>query len=174
MANEPGHAPKIIVDDDWKSQAQAEKERFAQDEVKKAAEAPARSGAPGAGPDELPPADFPSLVGMLVTQALMYLGGVADRRTGQAVFDPEMARFYVDLLAVLEEKTKGNLSEAEAKDLSGAVHELRLRFVELSQAMARQAMQGKGPGAPGAAGIIGAAGGASGFGPTDPPMTRVG
>ena len=150
MTNEPGQSPKIIVDSDWKSQAQAEKDRLTQDESKREAEAAAKAGAEGGAPGELPPADFPSLVGMLVTQALMYLGGVADRRTGQAVFDPDMSRFYIDLLAVLEEKTRGNLSEAEGKDLVGAVHELRSRYVELVQAVARQATQ---PGAGGPAPI---------------------
>jgi hypothetical protein len=142
MSNEPGGAPKIIVDSDWKNQAQAEKDRLAEDESKREAEAAAKAGAGGGGaPGDLPPADFPSLVGMLVTQALMYLGGVADRRTGQAVFDPDMSRFYIDLLAVVEEKTRGNLTEAESRDLVGAVHELRSRYVELVQAVARQAAQ---------------------------------
>jgi hypothetical protein len=140
MSNEAAGAPKIIVDSDWKNQAQAERDRLADAESKREAEAAAKAEA-GSAPGELPPADFPSLVGMLVTQALMYLGGVADRRTGQAVFDPDMARFYIDLLAVVEEKTRGNLTEAESRDLVGAVHELRSRYVELVQVVARQAAQ---------------------------------
>lgn len=130
MSNEAGQPPKIIVDSDWKSQAQAEKDRLVAEEAQK--QPPAREA--GA----LPPADFASLVGMLVTQALMYMGGVADRRTGQAIFDPEMSRFYIDLLAVLEEKTRGNLEEPESQDLVAAVNELRARYVELMQAVARQ------------------------------------
>lgn len=151
-------APKIIVDDDWKSQAQAEKERLGEAEAKQAAAAGAGGGA---APGELPPADFPSLVGMLLTQALMYLGGVADRKTGQAIFDPEMSRFYIDLLAVLEEKTRGNLSEDESKDLVGAVHELRSRYVELSQMMAKQVAAG--------GGAIGGMGGSRGSGGSPSP-----
>lgn len=157
MSNSSDQAPKIIVDSDWKSQAQAERDRLAADESKREAEAASK---PGAGePGALPPADFQSLVGMLVTQALMYLGGVADRKTGQAVFDPDMSRFYIDLLAVLEEKTRGNLAEAESRDLVGAVHELRSRYVELVQAVARQAASA-GPGGAGPGG--------------GPPMFRVG
>ncbi len=151
MSSESGQAPRIIVDSDWKSQAQAEKDRFAADESKRVADAASKSAAGAGEPGELPPADFPSLVGMLVTQALMYLGGVADKRTGQAVFDPDMSRFYIDLLAVLEEKTRGNLAEAESRDLAAAVHELRSRYVELVQAVARQAADG-GQGGPAAAG----------------------
>ncbi|MBL8746720.1 MAG: DUF1844 domain-containing protein [Phycisphaerae bacterium] len=147
MSNDPGQAPKIIVDSDWKSQAQAEKDRLAADESKREAEASRKSSAGAGEPGELPPADFQSLVGMLVTQALMYLGGVADRKTGQAVFDPDMSRFYIDLLAVLEEKTRGNLAESESRDLVGAVNELRSRYVELVQMVARQAAAA-GPGGP--------------------------
>ena len=129
-------APKLIIDDDWKSQAQAERERLAE---KEGASKPAAAGAGAGGAQgEIPPADFPSLVGMLITQALTYMGGMVDRRTGHAIFDPDMAKFYIDLLAVLETKTKGNLSEDESRDLSGAVVELRSRFVELVQMIAQQ------------------------------------
>ncbi len=135
MPDEQSSKPKIIVDDDWKSQAQAEKEKLAEAEAQAAAKA--GPGGPGA-PGELPPADFASLVGMLATQSLMYLGGVADRKSGGVIFDPEMARFYIDLLGVLETKCKGNLSEDESKDLTGALHELRVRYVEMSRAVAAQ------------------------------------
>lgn len=133
--------PEILIDSDWKSQAQAEKERLAE------AEARSKGGPGGAAPGqgELPPADFSALVGMLATQALMYLGGMADRKSGQLIFDPEMARFYIDLLAVVEEKTKGNTTEQESADLAGALQELRMRFVELARAVAAQGAQGGAP-----------------------------
>lgn len=140
MPDQPADAPKIIVDSDWKSQAQAEKERLAEEEARRNPPT-----APGGRAEraELPPADFSALVGILVTQALMYLGGIADRKSGAAIFDPDMARFYIDLLATLEQRTKGNLTDAETRDLEGAIHELRLRFVELTQAVARQAAAGQ-------------------------------
>lgn len=140
MPDQPADAPKIIVDADWKSQAQAEKERLAEEEAKRT---PPTAPGGQAERGELPPADFSALVGILVTQALMYLGGIADRKTGAAIFDPDMARFYIDLLATLERRTKGNLTDAETRDLEGAIHELRLRFVELTQAVARQAAAGQ-------------------------------
>ncbi len=158
--DQPQPKPQILVDDDWKTQAQAEKEKMAQAEAEAAAQsAPGEAGAGGPGAQQLPPADFPSLVGMLVTQAIMYLGGVADKESGGVVFDPDLSRFYIDLLAVLEEKTKGNLSEQEAKDLSSAINELRMRFVELSQMLAKQVAEGKGVGGPGAPGMPGGPGG---------------
>lgn len=158
--------PKIVIDSDWKAQAQQEKERLAAKEREAAAKAPAAKtgagamGGPGAGPEggeyDLPPADFPSLVGTMVTQCLLYLGGFPDPQTGRAVVSLEHAKFNIDLLAVLEEKTKGNLAPEEASDLSQALNELRLRFVEISKALvqmqAKAAMEAAQGGAGGAAG----------------------
>jgi hypothetical protein len=135
MPDRDQDAPKIIVDSDWKSQAQAEKERLAEEEAAREQQA----GAPGApGPGGLPPADFNGLVGMLATQAVMYMGAMADKTSGQAIFDPEYSKHMIDLLGVLEEKTKGNLTDDEARDLQQILHELRSRFVELARVVAEQ------------------------------------
>jgi hypothetical protein len=162
-----GDTPKIVVDSDWKSQARAEKERLAAAERQKAAEKQKRAeaspaappaGAPGKGPARsaetdddrgLPPADFQSLIGTLITQALMYLGAFPDPQTGRAVVSLEHGRFHIDLLSVLEEKTKGNLTQAESQDLKQALYELQMRYVEISKAVAQMAQKGKvaGPGA---------------------------
>jgi len=164
MSGQGGEAPKIIIDSDWKSQAQAEREKLAEAEAKAQAEAAARgpAGQPGDMPG-LPPADFRTLIEMLAMQALMYLGGVADRRTGQAVFDPDYSKHMIDLLGVLEAKTKGNLTAEETQDISGVLNELRMRYVELSRMMAEQVASGKlGPsGAPGMPGIAKPGGGVS-------------
>lgn len=157
MTNPQGFKPEILVDSDWKNQAQAEKERLA--------EAEAKTGpAAGGGAEALPPADVTSLVGMLVTQALMYLGGVADKRTGGAIFDPELSKYYIDLLGVLEEKTRGNLSQAESQDLAEAVHELRGRWVQLTRMVAQQMATGQG-----AASHLAGGTGTTGPTPTGPP-----
>lgn len=162
--------PKIVVDSDWKSQARAEKERLAATEKNKAP-APAaggqgKAGAAGAGgagerhgQERMPEADFSTLVGTLITQALMYMGGIPDPETGRAMVSLEHARFHIDLLGVLEAKTKGNLTEDEAQDVSQSLNELRLRFVEISKAVAQwQAQQAMGGGAGGMGGLGGAGG----------------
>jgi hypothetical protein len=48
-----------------------------------------------------------------------------------------MAKHHIDSLAVLEEKTKGNLSEEEKKMLDAALYETRMRFVSIAQQMIR-------------------------------------
>ncbi len=154
-------ASKLVVDSDWKSQAQAEKEKLA--EAEKKAPAP-KAGARGG--KELPPADFKTLVGTLVTQAGMYLGWFPDAQ-GRAMVSLEYAKFHIDLLAVFAEKTKGNITKEEEEELAAAIHELRGQFVEISQAVAERAKaaaMGKGTGMPGAGGGFGSPGGFAGPG----------
>lgn len=140
--------PKIVIDSDWKSQAEAERERLAQAEAR--ASEKAGKGEQG----ELPPADFRGLVGTLATQAIMYLGGIADRQSGKVVVDLEMSRHFIDLLGVLEEKTKGNLTDEESEELSGLLNELRSRYVEFSK-MVAQEMEKQGGGQPPTGGASG-------------------
>ncbi|MBX3402367.1 MAG: DUF1844 domain-containing protein [Phycisphaeraceae bacterium] len=135
MSQNPGE-PKIVIDSDWKAQAQAERAKLAEQEKKSAAAKPAPAGDGDAQMEGLPPADFQTLLGSMITQALMYMGGFPDPETGRAMVSLEHAKFHIDLLGVLEEKTKGNLTEEEASDLSRALTELRMRFVEISKAVA--------------------------------------
>lgn len=127
--------PKIIVDDDWKSQARAEKEKL------KASE-PAKPNAERA--DAMPEKiGFEHLVEVLATQALAYLGAYPDPQTGRAMLAPDLAKLHIDLLGVLEEKTRGNLTEDESRKLKGILHELRMQFVEISKAIAKAVQEGK-------------------------------
>lgn len=143
--SDSAETPKIHIDSDWKSQAQAEKEKLkALDQEKKKPASSAGKGAQ-AGYGDLPPADFEGLLSTLASQALLYLGGIADPRTGRAIVDLEGAKFHIDLLTVLEEKTKGNLSEEEGKKLATFIYELRNRWVQISQ-MAAEAMMNQGGG----------------------------
>lgn len=143
--------PKIQIDSDWKAEAQKEKERLAKAEQEKTV----KHGAAGAG-GPLPPADFHALTGMLVQQAIMGLGVLADRKTGGVIVDLEGSRYAIDLLEVLEQKTKGNLTDEEAKELRQLLSELRTRFVQVASMVARQAAQGPAATAPGASDSLGA------------------
>jgi Domain of unknown function (DUF1844) len=179
MPDSPGEQPKIIIDSDWKAQAQKEREKLAQKEqeaaAKKAPPGPrSAAGAPAAGPADpqgdpegMPPADFQALVGTMVTQCLMYMGGFPDPQTGRALVSLEHARFHIDLLAVLEEKTRGNITKEESEDLAAAVNELRLRFVEIAKAIAQASKEGRlsRGGQPGMGGPAGAGGPSLSFNP---------
>lgn len=133
-------APSLQVDADWKAQAQAEKERLAEKE----AEAPAEGAA---GAERLPPADFRSLLGFLAQQAISGLGMYGDQKTGKVMIDLEGSKFWIDMIAVVEEKTKGNLTDEEANEVKQLVVQLRAQFVQMSQLVAQQ--MAAGGGAPG-------------------------
>jgi len=133
--------PSLHIDTDWKKQAQEEKKRLAEQEQKKAAEAakprpapaePTMGGMPraGAGRGErgLPPATFTTLVQSIVTQVLFYLGELS-ARGAEPSLNLDMAKHNIDLLGVLEEKTKGNLTPEEKKLLDSVLYELRMRYV---------------------------------------------
>jgi len=124
--------PKIHVDSDWKAEAQAEKERLVEAEA--AAPEPTAQGR-GA----LPTADFKGLVGLLASQAIMGLGAMPDKTGKGVMIDLEGAKFAIDLLAMIEEKTKGNLDDEESKELDAVLVELRSRFVQITQLLAQQA-----------------------------------
>ena len=129
--------PKIHVDSDWKAQAQQEKQKLAEQEKQKEAEGGEQGGQQG----QMPPANFETLMSTMATQALFALGAIPDPRTGQASLSPELAKHHIDMLGVLEEKTEGNLSDEEAKMLSQTLHELRQRYVEVTEAIKQQAQQ---------------------------------
>ena len=129
--------PKIHIDADWKAEAQKEKERLAAEEKSKSKE----TGG-GKGPSDLPEPSFQALLGILASQALMGLGTMVDPQSRGVVIDLEGSRFSIDLLEMLEEKTKGNLSEDEASELRQVLNELRARFVQVSRLVAQQAASG--------------------------------
>lgn len=160
--NEPNaDKPKLIIDEDWKTQVQREREQLrkphgaaqeegavepqaasgaAAAEVEQPSAVKAPRGSREAGPaggeeSELPPpppANFPLLVSMLGTQALLAMGQLGEH-------DPaspprlDYAKHYIDLLGVLEEKTKNNLGTDEAHLLGDWLHQLRIAFVEMSK-----------------------------------------
>lgn len=76
---------------------------------------------------------FGTLLISLSTQALMHLGEIPDLEGGETRKDLEAARNIIDLIAVLERKTRGNLDSDEAALLERILYDLRMRFVALSR-----------------------------------------
>jgi hypothetical protein len=129
-----GEEPKIIVDDDWKSQVEQEKEQ-----LKQAAE---NSDEPHSGDadeaHELPPATFMVLMSTLATQAMAAMGLLPDPMTGQPAVNSPMAKHFIDLLAMLQEKTKGNLTDEESNHLRDGLHQLRMIYVSADKPQSAQ------------------------------------
>jgi hypothetical protein len=137
--------PSLHIDTDWKKQAQEEKKRLAEEEARKAAaaapaaspSAPPTPGSPRPGPAgargsrELPPASFPTLVQSILTQILFYLGDLSTRGAEPSV-NLDMAKHQIDILGILEEKTRGNLTPEEKQLLDTALYETRMRYVSVA------------------------------------------
>jgi hypothetical protein len=118
---------KIIVDEDWKQQAQREKKILAaqeKDEKKKPSKSKAERG-------PLPKGNFAALISMLTTQALFAMG-VLKIEGQEREPDLEMAKYNIDMLETLQEKTKGNLAEEEKKVLEDTLNQLRMAYVKIA------------------------------------------
>jgi hypothetical protein len=121
MTEDNQDEPKIIVDEDWKEQVQQEKQQLNEGDQ-----------ADGPAPEEegeIPPASFLSLLSMLGAQAMGGLGVLPDPMTGKPRINRPLAKHFIDTLGILEEKTKGNLTDEEAAHLRDALHQLRMMFV---------------------------------------------
>ena len=76
---------------------------------------------------------FTAFVMSLATTAAVHFGDIPDPDGGATRADLPAARQMIDILAMLQDKTKGNLSAEEAQLVEALLYELRMRFVEASQ-----------------------------------------
>ena len=81
----------------------------------------------------LPPVDFGTFVLSLGSSAVMHMGERAGDEGGAAKKDLALAKHTIDILSMLQVKTKGNLTAQEDKLLETLLYELRLRYVEASK-----------------------------------------
>jgi hypothetical protein len=90
---------------------------------------------PAAGTSrELPPADFSTFILSLGSSALIHLGDVEPPGGEGQRRDLPMAKHTIDLLSLLREKTRSNLTPEEDKLLESLLYDLRLRYVEVVKA----------------------------------------
>ncbi|RUM39088.1 MAG: DUF1844 domain-containing protein [Desulfobulbus sp.] len=79
----------------------------------------------------MPEVTFSSFILSLNTSALYHLGEIGDPQTGRKTVDLDLAKNAIDTLALLKEKTRGNLSSDEGELLTRVVYELKMRFVQV-------------------------------------------
>lgn len=84
--------------------------------------------------ENLPETDFVTFVLSLNQNALLHLGDAPDPATGAAERDLALARQTIDLLALLQDKTRNNLTGEEEQVLHQVLYDLRMRYVEVSRA----------------------------------------
>ena len=122
--NESGSDKKILIDEDWKTRV--EKER-AQETAEGASPQPGASEEPA-----LPPATLASLIQMIALQTLDALGVLVAREGEPAKAPrPDVARHLIDMLEMLDAKTKGNRTTEESGFLERTLYELRMAFVSI-------------------------------------------
>lgn len=117
-------------------------QKFAYDASAQRLEDLVRAQNPGVGPQ--PPVTFDHLVNQLYVSAMIQMG--AGTQEGQRPrVDILGARQTIDLMGVLAEKTRGNLTEAEDRTLQAVLYEVRMAFLELTNMISLQSMQPPGP-----------------------------
>jgi Domain of unknown function (DUF1844) len=159
MSSESPEEPKLIIDEDWKTQVQREKERLKQQkeqepvsenananqpvEVSGAQSEPAMKEIAAAAKSDNetaekelqppPPASFEFLVSGMATQAIAAMGHLPGDDGQSLPVRLDYARHYIDLLGIIESKTVGNLSDAEQRFLQNTLHQLRMLFVSVKK-----------------------------------------
>ncbi len=125
MADE---TPKIIIDEDWKSQVEKEKETYADQSA-----IPTTGGDPQLADDdpEMPPASYAMLVSMLASDAMISLGQIPNPMTGEFVPRRNTAKYLIDMIAMLHETTRGNVDPEESQQVEELLHQLRMEYVRM-------------------------------------------
>jgi hypothetical protein len=82
--------------------------------------------------DQVPGVSFAGFVMSLATTAAVHFGDIPDPAGGEPTQDLEAARQMIDILAMMQEKTRGNLTPDEADLVEKLLYELRMRFVQAS------------------------------------------
>jgi len=125
------------IDEEWKKKAQEGRSQVEQSDDEPAEGQPKEQDnaeqESGEGQAGAPQAEFSVLVSSLATQALIGLGVLGHPISKKKELDLESAKFSIDLLQVLADKTKGNLSDLEARYIDTILHDLRMKFVEATK-----------------------------------------
>src|ERR1700746_3134626 len=78
---------------------------------------------------------FIEFVMMHAQNAALFLGQIPNPKTGEGEVNLELAKMFIDQLSMIQEKTRGNLTNEEATVLRNALSNLQMAFVEVSQHM---------------------------------------
>ncbi len=134
MPDEPKNPEKkLIIDEDWKSQVEAEK--AAAQHAGDTTDAAKPEASAGTHP-RMPPADLTFLVGTLYLQGALGLGLLPNPVTNKPEVTLDQAQHAIDILAMLQTKTEGNRTPDESEELEAALHELRLNYVIVKEQQA--------------------------------------
>ena len=127
---------KKKVDESWKERIDTEKQKETGDQKQKTEDqrpkAKDQRQEKKEEQEDMPqggPGDFSAFISSLAMQGLMLLGELPNPVTGKKELELEQAKYIIDTLIMIKDKTKGNLMKAEEKMLEQALYELQTRFV---------------------------------------------
>ena len=115
------------VDESWKDAIAGEKEKKSEPLIGGEASAPSQEESEA----EYGELNFLNYLSSLVFQTMIFLGDMPNPITNQPEKNLRQAKFLIDTLALLREKTKGNLNKQEEDLLNGSLYELQMRYVEV-------------------------------------------
>jgi hypothetical protein len=121
---------KIIIDEDWKSQVEAEKQAAQQQQATQQQEA---APATETADRELPPPDLLFLASTLYLQAMVSLGLLPNPMSNAPKMHLPQAKHAIDTLQVLFDKTEGNRTPEETAATDAMLHELRMAFLAVTE-----------------------------------------
>jgi hypothetical protein len=130
---------KKRVDESWKEQAEREKHAAgaAAASASQQPQTPGQAAAAGReGTEELPEARFDLFIQGLAMETLIAVGDVPHPATRKQTVNLPQAKYLIDLLGVLEEKTKGNLTVDEERLFKDLLYQLRMRYLTKSGGVA--------------------------------------
>jgi hypothetical protein len=132
---------KIIIDEDWKTQVQAEKDAASKhsagaEVISPTGSQPDTARAEAADPP-MPPASFEMLISSLASEALVALGQIPHPATGKAEMQRNHAQYLIDMLDVLRQKSKGNLTPDEQQLMDDILHQMRMVFIAVANQPAK-------------------------------------
>ena len=140
MTDSSNSEKKIIIDEDWKEHAQAEKEELdkkqkeAEDAKPKTDDDAAAKTDPTAGEMKWPEPSLPLLVTTLATKAMVALGLVPHPASGKSEPDLGQAKHFIGTIELILEKTEGNRDKEESEMIEEVLHQLRMGFVAVNKA----------------------------------------
>jgi hypothetical protein len=115
---------------DKRATAEATDETVKEEKKAKAREKEAKKEAHAEQPPPLPEVNFSAFVYSLSTSALVHLGEIPEPLTQKMDKNLPLAKQTIDILGILQEKTKGNLTQEEDNLLNSFLYDLRMRYVK--------------------------------------------
>lgn len=133
MSDDPKQEKEIFIDEDWKSQAQAEKEALERRHAEEAAHKTDEKTTQGGSEPPWPQPTLSFLATTLGTQAMVALGLIPGPGSEKPEIHLAQAKHFIDTIQLLMDKTEGNRDAEETRLMDGLLHDLRMSYLAVQQ-----------------------------------------